>query len=174
MNKIVITILLLVTCAFFSCKDERTYAEQLKEEQKLIADYIKRNNIKVVKTMPEVWTENLFYLSPSGLYFHLSYPGDTLGDPVEANNLIIPRYLKYTLNAKPDTVHRWSTIDSTYPQMFFYQDVSTEGKAMHEAVKYMKYHESRAKMIVFSKLGPSEDEESVIPYAYDLHIKIQK
>ncbi|MDR1585056.1 MAG: DUF4827 domain-containing protein, partial [Prevotellaceae bacterium] len=57
--------IILVSCvisfAFFSCNDQATYAENLKAEKKLISDYIKRNNIKILSTpLPsdQVWPSN--------------------------------------------------------------------------------------------------------------------
>jgi len=164
-----------MSCMFFGCQDGVTYAEQLKQEQKLIAEYIKRNNIKVVKTMPTDWTdENLYYLSPSGLYFRLVDVGDTAGLAVEKKDLITPRYTKYTLGVNSDTVHKENTIHYPHPKSFYYLDISTEGKALHEAVGYMKFNDSRAKLIVHSKIGDAADENSVTPYGYDFSIKIQK
>ncbi|MDR2840975.1 MAG: DUF4827 domain-containing protein [Paludibacter sp.] len=167
-------ITLLSTLALFSCQDGRTYAEQLKSEERLINDYIKRNHITVVKTKPAKWSENVYWKTPSGLYFQLTDVGDTTSASVMPNDIVIARYRKITLNVNPDTVSTWNTIDNLYPDKFNYLDMSQVCEGWHEAVSYMKYNNSRAKMIIYSKLGFTEDESAVIPYIYDFRIKLQK
>ncbi|MDR0811464.1 MAG: DUF4827 domain-containing protein, partial [Paludibacter sp.] len=134
MHKIIVIISLLASCMFIGCQDGETYASQLKKEQKLIADFISRNNIKVVKTMPtaDEWKdEKLYYLSSSGLYFHLVDAGDTTGDSIQQNDFVFPRYIKYTLKANADTLWVWNTVDATYPGQFKYLDLSQACEAWH-------------------------------------------
>ena len=66
-----------LTLTISACTDDQTYAKDLANEKKLIADFIKRNNITVVETMPEVWAPGVFYKTKSGLYFRLTETGDT-------------------------------------------------------------------------------------------------
>jgi hypothetical protein len=175
MNKLIVILSLLAAFIFFGCSSGITYAEQLKAEQKLIDAYIKRNNIKTVKTMPKAgeWTDNLYYQSPSGLYFHLSEAGEP-GDSAEQNNRIIMRYIEYTLDAVADTIFNWNTIDFTYPPYINYLDYSQGCDAWHEAISYMKFNNSYAKLIVPSTIGTSTAEDDVMPIGYDFRIKIQK
>ena len=42
------------------------------------------------------------------------------------------------------------------------------------ALKYMKYTDSECKIICPSKLGFSNENSAVIPYGYDLKIKIKR
>jgi len=180
MNKFFPIIISIFVSAIFliSCDDRTTYAEQLKAERLLIEDYIKRNNIQVVSEFPEsktAWPKNLFVKTTSGLYFHLSDPGDiTSTDTLETYDLVSVRYLQYTLTTKPDTVFSWNTIDSPYPTTFNYQDYTKANNAWHEALSYMKRNESQAKIIVPSKLGFQSNMQSVTPYGYDLKIQFRK
>lgn len=164
-----------------SCNNTTTYAEQLKAEKELIADYIKRNNIKVVTEEPKVWADSIYWLTESGLYFHLINVGDSarVSDTIEAevldtNDLVVPRFYQITLNAKPDTTFNWNTINFPYPTSFNYLDDSQACAAWHEAVSYMKYNNSRARFIVKSKIGFDDASTSVTPYVYDMKIKFQK
>ncbi|MBP8945108.1 MAG: DUF4827 family protein [Paludibacteraceae bacterium] len=163
---------------FSSCSDRKTYAELLKDEKKIIADYIERNNIQVVTTFPKIneWGEKVYVKTASGLYFHLVNPGDTSAnaDTVAQNDLVIVRYIQYTLTVPADTISNWNTIDYPYPFTFNYLDYSQACQAFHEAVSYMKRNDSEAKIIVPSKIGFSEYMNSVTPLGYDLKIKIQK
>ena len=168
--------LICLPFVFTSCNDTTTYAEQLKAERELIADYIKRNNITVVTEEPKVWADSIYWLTESGLYFNLTNIGDTAA-PVEVldtNDLVVPRFYQFTLDVKADTVSNWNTIDYAYPTTFNYLDDSQACAAWHEAVSYMKYNNSRAKFIVKSKLGFDDASESVTPYVYDMKIKFQK
>ena len=179
MNKFIYLIAFaLTTIVLSSCNDGKTYAEQLKDERKLIADYIKRNNIEVVESFPEAfpWPDNVYVKTQSGLYFRLEnegeIPEDSIG--VEANDKVVPRFYQYTLNEKSDTIFNWNTIHYPFPTTFNYLDYTKVCVAWHEAVTYMKYNESEAKFIVHSKIGFESSLTSVTPYGYHMKIQIQK
>lgn len=166
---------LLVVMSIASCSDTVTYAEQLKAEKELIADYIARNNIKVVTTEPKEWGDNVYYLTDSGLYFHLISPGDSAShDTIAENDLVVPRFYQYTLDVVADTVANWNTVDYPYPTTFNYGDDTQACTGWQDAVSLMMYNGARAKFIVKSKLGFDKDSESVIPYVYDMKIKFQR
>ncbi len=168
---------LLAGFVLSSCKDDNvTYAEELATEQKIISDFIKRNGISVVTTMPsQPWPAKVFYKSPSGLYFRLTNAGDTQSnDTVESGDLIVPRYIQYTLTAKPDTLFNLSTTDFEYPSKFNYLDFTQACVGWHEAVGYMKRHNSEASILVFSRIGFTQFNRPATPIGYDLKIKIQK
>lgn len=167
-----------------SCSNTKTYAELLKDEQSLIEGFIKRNNITVVTTFPTdtPWVKDgkdVYALLPSGLYFHMINPGDsskskTYKDTLELKNVVVTRYVQYTLAAVADTVSNWSTIDFPYPPSFVYGDFSQSCKAFQEAAYYMKRNNSEAKIIVPSRIGFQTEMMSVTPLGFDLLIKIKK
>ena len=133
-------------------------------------------NIKVLDTFPadNQFADNEYVLTESGLYFQLVDEG-TGTDTVAYNDKVIIRYKRWQLSAHSDTTSYWTTDESAYPLTFQYgvsSDYSCE--AWQEAVGYMKRNNSHAKLIVESKLGFSDDENSVTPYAYEIKIKIQK
>jgi hypothetical protein len=167
-----------VSFSFASCIDEVTYGDQLKDEKNLIADFISRNNITVVETAPTSvpYPKNVYYKTLSGLYIYIYTLGDSVDGEVEVNDEIIFRYKKYTLDAKADTSSYLNTVESRDPIYFNYYDFTQEQscKGWHEAVSFMKYNNARAKVIVYSKLGFSSDQEAVTPYGYDIFIKIRK
>lgn len=167
--------ILLTGVVFTSCQDDNvTFAEELAAEQDLIADFVKRQGIKVVTTMPTSWTnEKVYYKTPTGLYFRLTEEGDTTTQ-VATGDLIVPRYIQYTLNEKPDTISFLSTIDFELPNKFNYLDYTQVCAGWHEAVGYMKNHNSAASIIVFSRIGFSQFSRPATPIGYDLKIKIQK
>jgi len=163
---------------FTSCIDEVTYSDQLKDEKELISDFFSRNNISIVETAPATipYPANVYYKTPTGLYIQITAAGDTTTDSLEVNDEITIRYKKYTLEAKADTSYYLNTQDNREPVAYNYYDFSqTQScKGWHEAVSLMKYTNAQAKIIVYSKLGFSSDQESVTPYGYDIYIKIRK
>lgn len=174
-------ILAFATSVIFSSCNDTSYAKELKQEKLLIAEYIKRNNIKVLSEFPKdkKWSENdqeFYVLTKSGLYFHLVDSGDVASnDTVEANNTVIPRYKEYNLYENADTLtSNWSTIDYPHPDSFKFGDLTQSCQAFHEAVSYMKKNNSRAKIIVKSKIGFSKYWTPATPLAYDIKIKFLK
>ncbi|MGC3979098.1 MAG: DUF4827 family protein [Paludibacteraceae bacterium] len=163
----------LLLLGFFACSKTKTYSELQDEEQALIADYIKRHNITVVTTMPEIgkWKENQYYKSSSGLYYHLVSPGDYTGtDTVKLKSTIAFRNREYTLDNPSDTImNNWTTIDYPDPFSLIY-GYTTSYVGIQEAMTYMKYYESQAKIIVPHNLSTSSYLQSVTPIAYDLRI----
>ena len=169
--------LLLFSIVLSSCNnDQVTYAEQLKAEKELIADYISRNNIEVVTTMPTVypWPDNVYYKSSTGMYIRITALGDSAAGEIASGDFIIARYIQYTLDTTPDSISNWNTIDYPYPTTFTYLNTAQVCAAWHEAVGYMKYMDAEAKLIVPSKLNFSSYADDVIPLGFDLKIKFQK
>lgn len=172
---LLISIAALSIFTMSSCSDT-TYAQELKQEQTLIKEYIKRNNIRVISSLPAkgaTWGVNDYYLSSTGLYFHLSNAG-TGTDTLELNNTVIPLYLQISLNEHPDTISNWSTVDKPYPDSFIFGNTSETSSAFQEAASYMKYNDSESRIIVPSKINFQTFWKPATPTSYVLKIKIKK
>lgn len=178
MKKIILfSVIAVLTALMASCDDSQTYAEQLDAEQALIQDFINRQGITVVTTMPTKfpWDENVYYKTNSGLYFRLENQGDINSlDSLETNDLVVARYLQYTLDEKADTLENSNTIQFPYPSEFRYLKYSEACAGWHEAVGLMKRNNAEAKIIVYSKLGFSSYLNSVTPIGYNMKIRILK
>ena len=168
-----------------SCSSSKTYSQQLDDEKSLIDGFIKRNNIKVVSTFPTdtPWVtkgKDIYVLTPSGLYFHMINPGDSLkskdvlGVTVQVKNTVVPRFKQYSLGIVSDTISNWSTMNYEYTSDFVYGDPTQSCKAFQEAVSYMLRNNSEAKLIVPSHIGFNSNMVSVTPLGYDLKIKFLK
>jgi len=172
-----IILVFFTSIAFSSCNDT-SYANELKQEKILIAEYIKRNNINVLYSFPadKKWGEKDYVLTSSGLYFHLVDSGDiAIGDTLKANDIIVPRYKEYNLYTIADTLtSNWSTIDFPFPDSFKSGNMTLSCTAFHEAAKYMIRNNSKAKLIVKSKIGFSKYWSPATPLAYILKIQIRK
>ena len=174
-TKLIFLLIVLAACA--ACNNSSTsYSDQLKVERAKIDAYILREGITVVteepKTMEE-WGDNVYWQVPDAdnFYFHLVSMGDTTLGEVETGDNIAVRFKRYALDEYADTLYNWSTQDNPKPMSFEYHptmatsDMTCLGWQL--AVKYMKYPKAQCKFICPSKLGFSDDSDSVTPYGYD-------
>ncbi len=162
-----------------------TYSDLRKKEDKLIANYIKRNGITVVSELPaddHVWGEQEYY-QVSGyddLYFHLITRGDSLRadstkiDPVASGDKVNIRYKKFALTENPDTLSNWTTIDSpSAVEVLYPTGYSSTCVGWIAAIQLMRYSDSECLIICPSKQGFSDDNTSVTPYIYRLRMRIK-
>ncbi|MFV0471760.1 MAG: DUF4827 family protein [Paludibacteraceae bacterium] len=164
--------LMTLTVLFSACSNKKTYSELQDEEQALITNYLKKNNIKVVTILPDSdkWTPDVYYKSTSGLYFHLVSLGDT-AQSIKSKSKILYRYAEYTL--KGDTVvNTYNPQEYRYPHRLTFEDYTTGTTGLQEAVSLMKFQDSEAKIIIPHNLNSSSYLQSVTPMAYDVKIKI--
>jgi len=185
MKKILLALTIAASCILVSC-NKNSYSSQRKAEDKLIENFLLRNDINVLTEEPSVWGEKDYLLIPGydDLYFHLSKAGDSIRiegtdtihlDPIDAQETVVVRYKKFALTENADTLSYWSTLDQAYPMEFQYLNTtSCEATGWHVAVKYMKYSDAQCQIICPSKLGFDADQMSVTPYCYIMKIKIKR
>lgn len=173
--------------------NNNTYSNLRNQEDKLIANYISRNGLHILREEPEddyVWDEKDYYkvVGYDNFYYHLISRGDsvridtisatridTVDLAIEVNSLIIARYKQFALTENADTMSYWTTLDQAFPYEFHYGNTSEcESVAWHIAVKLMKYPDSQCEIIVPSKLGFTDDQTTVTPYVYILKIKVKQ
>jgi len=176
-----IHLLLAALCGFAvilsSCNKNSSYANEIKNEKKLIADYIKRNHINIIYEEPEYmeWGEKDYLEVSDYCYFHLNVPGDTTSEEIVAGDYVNVRYRRYTLDVNSDTLSFWNTLEMAYPIQFQYGVSSSSAcTAWHLALGKMKYTDAEGTIICPSKLGFTDDNSSVIPYCYDLKMQIKR
>lgn len=179
MKKIVFMMLIGVSLLAAGCASN-AYSNQRRQEDKLIANYLSRNKLIILKDLPPEnyeWGEKEYYQIPGvdDLYFHLINRGDTSGYSVVTNDLIIARYKKFALTENADTLSYWTTLDQAYPMEFHLDNINEcEAAGWHRAIRLMKYSDAIAEIIVPSKQGFIDDQTSVTPYVYILKIKIKQ
>lgn len=178
MQRIFIVGLIGIACALAGCTNN-TYSRLRDQEDKLIANYISRNNWKILTEEPEedhVWAENEYYKVQGydNFYYHLIAQGDTTKEIV-ANDMIIMRYKQFALTENADTLSYWTTLDQAYPAEFHYLNTSEcDAVGWHLAIKLMKYGDAQCEILCPSKLGFTNDQTSVTPYMYILKIKVKQ
>ena len=194
MKRIYIVCMAVVAMVSTACNNN-TYSNLRAQEDKLIANYISRNNLVILQEEPSVnhvWTEKEYYrmtiTNYGDFYFHLIERGDSIRfdsinpsvvDTVDleivTGDIIVARYKKFGLTENPDTLSYWTTLDQAYPYEFHFGDLSDcESAAWHSAVKLMKYPNSQCQIIVPSKAGFTAEQQSVTPYVYLLKIKVKQ
>lgn len=177
MKKIALSALLLSIVFILVGCNNNTYSDDLKEEQKLIENFIQRQGIQVVTEEPTEWKENVYWKLPDydNYYFHLVNPGDTASAELEAKDKVLLRYRQYTLEAYADTISNWTTLDNPNPvELQYMVSSSSSCTGWQIALQYMKHSDAECKIICPSKLGFSDQNSSVIPYGYDMKIKIKR
>jgi len=194
MKKIIYMLIALAAIVSTGCNNN-TYSRLRESEDRLIANYISRNNLVILNEEPaenHVWAENEYYDMPvSGyghFYFHLISRGpsfridsisptekDTVELDIVAGELIVARYKKFGLQEDPDTMSYWTTLDQAYPMEFHYGAMTEcESAAWQAAIRLMHYPDSQCQLIVPSKMGFNAEQLSVTPYGYILKIKVKQ
>lgn len=178
MKKIVFILLTGMVLLTTGCNNN-TYSNLRNQEDKLIANYIKRNNWNILTKEPAdsaVWGEKDYYKVQGydNFYFHLIERGDE-GVDVFTNDVIIVRYKQFALTENADTLSYWTTLEQPYPYEFHYGNYTDcEAVAWHAAVKLMKHPNAQCEILVPSKLGFNAEQTSVTPYMYILKIKVKQ
>ena len=176
MRKISIYILLLVGAVLASCNNN-TYSNALKEEQKLIENFIARQGIEVVTEKPTEWGDNVYWKVPDydNYYFHLVEAGDTTKPALEPKDKVNLRYIQYTLDAYADTTRFWNSDDQPHPIELQYLIASENScTGWQIALEHLKYSGAQCKIICPSRLGNTDDNSNVIPRGYDMKIQIKR
>lgn len=193
MKKNVFAILLFgIAFMLVGCNDN-TYNALRKKENKLIKNYIERNELVILEEEPAVdyvWGEKEYYQVKGydDLYFHLITRGDsvrydtiseskvdTISQQIIEGDMIVARYKKFELTENADTISYWTTLDQANPVQFHYLNTSEcDIVGWHLAIRLMKYPESQCQVLVPSKLGSSNDQSTVTPYMYILKIKVKQ
>lgn len=174
--KKVLGMMVIVALVLAGCQSTNTYSKLLKKEKEIISDYIAREGINVVDEQPAVWGEKDYYAVPGydNFYIHV-VEVDSTARKAEAGQTILMRYKKYGLTAYSDTTRYWTTDDGGYPIAFTLGDMSDTYycAGWTAAIGILPYSGGHCRIICPSKMGFTEDNNSVTPYGYELTYKIK-
>lgn len=175
-SKIISLFIILSLIIFSSCKSEDSFSTLQDKEDQIIRNYIQNNGIKVVNNMPELdqWDTSTYYLSSTGIYYHLVSQGDTTQQQMALRSKVSYRYIEHNLKAGT-TISYWEPGILPTPFSIIYDPTSISSgniaTGILEALGYMKYQGTVAKVIVPSSQNTSAySNYDVIPVVYDLKI----
>ena len=178
-------ILIMLLCGFLvigtSCKDDKTYAELLQDEQDSIDKYLKGYRVAdIPANLDDLETTNgdresadaPYYRLEDGVYMQIISKGN--GTPIQKGDKVYFRFLRQNLNTLASTGSAdavgnfyYENIDDYY---FNYNTVTTSSSTTYGlGIEYpLQYVGNKAvvKVIVPSKMGFTESISSVIPYLY--------
>lgn len=179
-NLFIITGLLLLTAT--ACQKQfKSFSTLQDEEDALIENYIKENNLEIVTSMPEedVWADNLYYKTPSGLYFHMIKKGEVEGDTIKNGSNVGFRFIEYELDKKQTVRFRnWEVRDFEFPSMMLYGSnsaIADFGAGFYEGIGLMKYRYAEAKIIIPSDLNTDiyiSDRSRLITVMHHIRITV--
>lgn len=194
MKKLILFLFILLSAsfAFQACDDTKTYAEMLEEEDDAIADFINKEGIKVISqteffdndSVTDV-EKNEFVQLASGVYMQIVDKGsDNPADTVKNNDLILVRFMEYSLIDKDTTL---SNLNIPYMVDEFKYTVSSSSIAgiFTQGLMYAWYNttavpagwlvplpyvrdKAHVRLIVPSKMGHQGAMQYVYPYYYDI------
>ncbi len=174
--------------AFQSCDHTKTYAEMREEEEAAIADFINEHGIKVISqsefyAQDSVTAEDEYVQLASGVYMNIVDKGsDNPADTVKPNDIILVRFMEYSLLDKDTTL---SNLNATDVDEFLYQVTSSSIAGIFISGYMLSYHGSdvppgwlvpfpyvrdkaHVKLIVPSKMGYRTASYYAYPYFYDI------
>ncbi|CCZ47956.1 MAG TPA: DUF4827 domain-containing protein [Candidatus Bacteroides merdavium] len=194
MKKLILFLFILLSAsfAFQACDDTKTYAEMLEEEDDAIADFINKEGIKVISqteffdndSVTDV-EKNEFVQLSSGVYMQIVDKGsDNPADTVKNNDLILVRFMEYSLLDKDTTLSNLSipymvdefkyTVSSssiagifTQGLMYSWYDYTAVPAGWLVPLPYVR-DRAHVRLIVPSKMGHQGAMQYVYPYYYDI------
>jgi len=128
---------------FQACSDDKTYAEQMKDERNAIAAYIKENNIKVITlqdfekdTITNV-AENEYVQFGNGVYMQIVNRGE--GDTIKNRDQVIVRFTEYNIMKKQQWASNfYDASASNTPDVFDYFDQQENAYGLFSQ-SYLRY-----------------------------------
>lgn len=194
MKKLILFLFILLSAsfAFQACDDTKTYAEMLEEEDDAIADFINKEGIKVISqteffdndSVTDV-EKNEFVQLSSGVYMQIVDKGsDNPADTVKNNDLVLVRFMEYSLLDKDTTLSNLSipymvdefkyTVSSssiagifTQGLMYSWYDYTAVPAGWLVPLPYVR-DRAHVRLIVPSKMGHQGAMQYVYPYYYDI------
>lgn len=169
-------VVVVVIAAVTGCTSN-TYSKLRDREKQLIDSYMRRQGLRVLKSMPDVaqgakWDEKDYVALEEydQLYFHLVSAVDTTRK-LEAGDKVNVRFRKYSLDVYADTISYWTTDDAGEPIRLTIGSTSgTFNCSGWKAAILAMGQEGECKIICPSVYGTSDDNSSVTPYCYDLKV----
>lgn len=176
-SRIVPAVIAILIILFASCKDQKTYADYLKDESRAIDRFISKNDINVLERFPSngKFENNQFYKdAATGVYYNIVDYGDTtrwitLGEEIYVRF----KGLNYFMSDDSTSFSNMDPTVSPFPQTLIFRGVVTPTtSSYYETPGWIVPipfvgHKAVVKMIVPFNMGSSYDQSQYQPTYYD-------
>lgn len=176
-SRVISTIIALLLIFLASCKDQKTYADRLKDESRAIDRFIAQNKITVLESFPKdsIFKDNQFYKDKeTGVYYQVVDYGNK-EEKAKLGDEIYIRYKELHYFMTNDTIF-FNNNDpdlSPFPQTLVYRGaVNTSTSSLYGTpgwivpVPYIG-HKGVVRMIIPFVMGSSYDQSQYQPTYYD-------
>ena len=172
----IIAIIIILT-SVASCKDQKTYADYLRDEERAIDQFIVKNNLNILSRFPANgnFGDNDFYKDPeSEVYYNIVSYGDTTKN-ISMEEKVYVRFegLKYFMVNDSATYNNLNPHNNPFPQeLDFIGPVNATTRGYYTvpgwAVPLTRVgHNGVVKMIVPFNMGSSSDRQQYQAAYYD-------
>lgn len=192
---------LLVAVGTQSCKDTKTYAEQLKEERDIIKQFIREQNIEVIsmeqfQAQDSTTTENQYVeFTGEGVYMNVLHQAEGEGARLaKSNDLVLVRFTEVKLSTR-DTISAFGSTGFPPDEFRYTRGTSTVlGQFVGNGMMQYAYGQSvpagwlmpltylrlantsgtdrtHIRLIVSAKNGQSDAIQNVYPCFYELKMQ---
>ena len=165
--------IIVISCVSFSCKQQKSLQELLREEKRAIDRFINMNEIKILDYYPVdgIFKEKEYFRTSDGLFFHVVDSGN--GTRVQFLNDVTVRfeYFQYIKDVVQGDTSEQPPINLYVPFSFVYGIPQTytasyfQSQAWVTPLMYVG-EEAIVDMIIPSSIGASYDRESILPVFY--------
>lgn len=170
---------LTLTLGLYSCEDDQSYSDLLKEEEKATNWYLAQRTICL-----EIPADSVFQTGPDAPYYKMDEDGYlymqviNVGDTtrVKDGDRVIFRFMRCNLkNFYMNGVEEWTgnANDMSFATSSFrfnsyqYQDSQKYGRGIQVPMKYLGYN-CEVNLVLRSYLGFTNDQSQCIPYALNV------
>lgn len=176
-SRVIPAVIAVLLILFASCKDQKTYADRLKDESRAIDRFISQHNITVLERFPadSIFRDNQFYKdATTGVYYHIADYGEnarkaTLGEEI----YIRFKGLSYFMTNDSTTFSNLDPNLSPFPQTVVFRGSVNPSTSGYYATPGWAVpipiigHNAIVKMIVPFEMGSSYDRQQYQPTYYD-------
>lgn len=161
-----------------SCKDQKSYADYLRDEERAIERFLLQNNLSVIERFPSdgVFESDEFYKDPeTGVYYNIVEYGDTTENLFMGEEIYV-RFsgLKYFMVDDSTTYNNKDTSNSPWPQTIIFRGpANSSTNSFYDTPGWVVPltrigHNGKVRLIVTFNMGSASDRQQYQPTYYDL------
>lgn len=180
MNRLTLSLIMLMALVASSCSDDKSYADLLRDENQTVNAFLAQHRVE-----DAIPADNNFLVGPDAPYYRLDSESNVYMQVLDKGSDEKPsrddkvyfRYMRYNLqyyvvgsdlNIGAGNANNM-TMESTF---FLFRNETVEqstqyGTGIQEPLKYLGYN-CKVNLVVKSQSGPTADMSYVVPYLYEI------